>query len=62
MVLNPRVEPWTLLSGASPGEFNHTLSSAEAEREGGLKKKNYNIETLVATADTLSMFLVKTRF
>ncbi len=42
MVLTPRVEPWTLLSGASPGEFNHTLSSAEAEREGGLKEVTLN--------------------
>ncbi|MFN2380283.1 MAG: hypothetical protein ABR519_08780 [Bacteroidales bacterium] len=36
----PQGKPWTLLSGASPGEFTHTLSSAEAEREGGLKTKN----------------------
>ncbi|MCA1755895.1 MAG: hypothetical protein LC649_00320 [Bacteroidales bacterium] len=31
MVLYPR---------ASPREFNHTLSSAEAEREGGLKSQS----------------------
>ncbi|MFN2379170.1 MAG: hypothetical protein ABR519_03045 [Bacteroidales bacterium] len=40
----PQGKTWTLLSGASPGEFNHTLSSAEAEREGGLKGRQ-NITT-----------------
>jgi len=42
--INPRVKPWTHLSEAElrgtclpPGRLNRTFSSAEAEREGGLK-------------------------
>ena len=28
--IKPQGKPWTLFSGASPGELNHTFSSAEA--------------------------------
>ncbi|HUS86760.1 MAG TPA: tRNA (5-methylaminomethyl-2-thiouridine)(34)-methyltransferase MnmD [Bacteroidales bacterium] len=35
--IKPQGKPWTLFSGASPGELNHNFSSAVAEREGGLK-------------------------
>jgi hypothetical protein len=34
-------KPWNLNSGASPLELNHAFSSAEAEREGGLKMMVY---------------------
>jgi len=47
MVLNPRVELWTQISDAEhrgtcqpAGWLNHGFSSAEAEREGGLKYGN----------------------
>ena len=35
--IQPQSKFWTLFSAASYGELNHTFSSAEAEREGGLK-------------------------
>ena len=34
----PQGKPWTLISGASPGELDQTFLSAEAEREGGLNR------------------------
>ena len=35
--IEPQGKPWTLGSGASPGELNRPFPSAEAAREGGLK-------------------------
>jgi len=40
--IKPQGKTWTLFSGPSPGELNHTFSSAEAEREGGLKHFKFN--------------------